>query len=199
MAKTPSKTKLRTCLGCGKDEMVLPSNTSPRCLPCGRAFGSALKSSNYRVGRECRCCRASFTVPKSIMAGSSNASGNFCSRPCYAFWLRRTPGPKSDRRGEGWRTIRNAAISRAPFRALCGTRRRLQVHHIVPWRISGDNSQANLIPLCVSHHRLVEMATVGIEHAVPDPQDVPLVLAGLSLMLRFRQAHTATVIRRIAA
>ena len=75
----------------------------------------------------------------------------YCSREC-----RRGPNFKKTGRGSGWKRIRSEAISSQPFCAACGTMKLLQVHHIIPWRLSRDNSQKNLVPLCRSHHKAIE-------------------------------------------
>ena len=32
----------------------------------------------------------------------------------------------------------------------------LNIHHIIPYRLTQDNSLENLIPLCRKHHKIVE-------------------------------------------
>lgn len=39
----------------------------------------------------------------------------------------------------------------------CGSTKRLNVHHIVPWRYTHDDGTFNLITLCASHHRALEI------------------------------------------
>jgi hypothetical protein len=86
---------------------------------------------------------------------AKNSSGLFCSRFCYEEFL--GAGSKTTSRGRGWALARKEALRENPFCALCGTMEKLHVHHIIPFRISRDNSQKNLIPLCRSHHKRVEM------------------------------------------
>jgi 5-methylcytosine-specific restriction endonuclease McrA len=59
-------------------------------------------------------------------------------------------------RGSRWHAARTQAIRTAPFCALCGNFKRLDVHHIIPFRITHDNNQENLIPLCKKHHKVIE-------------------------------------------
>ena len=98
-----------------------------------------------RVDRACKCCGVTFQVPRSRVNGKSNASANFCSRPCYEKFLCRTG--RVTGRGSQWLKIRTRVKAVAPFCACCGTtKKQLQVHHIVPFRLTFDNSDQNLIP-----------------------------------------------------
>ena len=119
-----------------------------------RHCSRACRYDSGRVRRRCKFCGAAFSVLRSAISGRTNASGNFCSRRCYHKHLCRTE--RVNGRGSRWKAIRDEAIRRAPFCAICGTLRRLDVHHITPYRLSRDNSQANLIPLCKRHHSVVE-------------------------------------------
>lgn len=131
---------------------------------------------------------------RSVAAGRTNASGNFCSRPCYERWLCRTG--RVTGRGSQWRRIREAVKAAAPFCGVCGrVACLLQVHHIVPFRLTFDNDNSNLIPLCVRCHKRVEMVTVEVEGVVDDPADIALVM---NTLLRFRQSATFQVLRKIA-
>ncbi len=108
------------------------------------------------IQRNCKFCGIQFRALKSQVKGiaRSNSSANFCSRECYEHWLckpNRVTG-----RGSRWHAIRRRAVAKAPFCARCGTTRRLDVHHIVPFRMTHDNRQTNLIPLCKRCHKYVE-------------------------------------------
>ncbi len=55
--------------------------------------------------------------------------------------------------------LRNAVLKRDNFTCQaygCNAKDSLQCHHIVPYKISGDNNIDNMITLCAYHHRLVE-------------------------------------------
>jgi hypothetical protein len=138
----------------------------PECENCGakhsnRRFCSPACrfSTTARLWRICKLCKQPFAIRKSAL--KSNAAGNFCSRPCYAKFLCQTD--KITDRGSQWKRIRAEALRRTPCCALCGGRKRLQVHHAIPYRISRDNSQDNLVPLCGRHHRLVESLFAATE------------------------------------
>jgi len=140
------------CKTCGK---LIPANR-------GYSYCSVeCRKISVRETRECKYCKGSFEVFKSTLSGKTNASGNFCSRSCYEKYLCR-----SDRvtgRGSQWKRIRNEVLLRFPFCALCGTTHNLQVHHIIPFRLTHDNSFNNLIPLCTKHHKAVESLLVSTE------------------------------------
>lgn len=184
----------RTCIECGKIELVRKDNPAKRCSPCARGIfspingrkGGAVKKARARpstlgcehcgrgfscansnlsrtrfcsracrhlastVERNCKQCGVFFRIAKSRLGENSNASGNFCSRPCYNVWL---SDPDSEGpRGSRWKAISAEAVRRNPFCAECGTPDSLQVHHIIPYRLTCDNGQENLVPICRTHH-----------------------------------------------
>lgn len=62
-----------------------------------------------------------------------------------------------DFRGTNWKTIRKQTIKRDGDKCIeCGKTKNLQVHHIIPWRQTKDNSFNNLITLCISCHQRKE-------------------------------------------
>ena len=149
------------------------------CSECGQIFNtipSAERRRDFRfcswhcrkrhrqVERTCKFCRQAFHVSKGRLSDKTNSSGNFCSRPCYERWLCNTD--KITGRGSRWKAIRTEAIRRFPFCAKCGTTQRLDVHHIIPFRLTRDNGQSNLIPLCKKCHKLVETVFHDAELAV---------------------------------
>jgi len=79
---------------------------------------------------------------KSVNAGEKNASwcgGVSKTRPCY--------------RGDTWKKDRLEILERDQFVCRkCGKEVDLDVHHIIPYRISKDNRPENLISLCSSCH-----------------------------------------------
>lgn len=127
---------------------------------CRKAFTAVL--------RTCKACGCGFSVPRSVVSGKTNSRGNFCCRPCYEKWLCRTG--RTTGRGSQWYKASTEARRLAPFCAICGTSHRLDVHHIVPFRLTHDNDQSNLIPLCKKCHKFIESLTHDIE-AVEDDFD----------------------------
>lgn len=175
------------------------------CVHCGSTFYRGLSAqgkenfcsmdcmkAHRNVDRVCKCCGVIFKLPKSRLSANNNASGNFCSRPCYEKWMCNTT--KVTGRGSQWTRIRNEVLDAAPFCAICGTtkRKRLQVHHIVPYRLTHSNDKANLIPLCLRCHKTVETITHGPENANSDHQSM---FTFFSNLLRERQLLTFMVLR----
>ena len=90
--------------------------------------------------------------------------------------------------------IRNIAIKKAPFCAICGTTKNLQVHHIIPFRYTNDNSQSNLIPLCIKHHKKIEIITNDILKVHRDFKISKLII---SSMLKENQLATFAKIKAV--
>lgn len=154
----------------------------------------ACAHSHKKIDRACKYCKSAFQVHRSIVSGPSNSSGNFCSRPCYTKWLCRTD--RVTGRGSQWKKIRDAVKAKSPFCGWCGiVRGQLQVHHIVPFRLTHDNSHKNLIPLCVCCHKNVEVITVEVESMVDTPGELFTVM---NTLLRPRQLATLAILRRLA-
>lgn len=169
------------------------------CKTCGTGIPARLgwkycsvlcRVAGKRIVRICKCCGTAFSIFKSALSGKTNASGNFCCRPCYEKWMCRTD--RETGRGSRWDKARKEALRRMPFCAWCGTRRRLQVHHLAPFRLSHDNAQNNLIPLCVTHHKVIECTTNEIEAIGTTPEDMTFVMG---TFMRLRAAQTANVLR----
>jgi hypothetical protein len=213
----------RACRNCGKVETVRKDNTATQCKSCASSAAGAVtalkrkseahrapcrncaepvkssrakfcsvkcKSDASRTTRECKHCSAQFSVLRSAL--KSNASGNFCSRPCYERYL--CNGERVTGRGSQWSKIRAEVIAGFPFCAVCGTTKSLQVHHIIPFRLTRDNSKANLVPLCTKHHRWVETMFVDTERFGVDAVTQEIWRG----MIRSKQAITATTIRETA-
>jgi hypothetical protein len=96
----------------------------------------------------------------------------FCSLKCRnAFHKGRYVGAKnvywkggaSHWRGEDWSAVRLLVLKATPGCYVCRKLAR-HVHHIVPYRLSKDNSTENLVVLCPSHHMRIERLTVKIEN-----------------------------------
>lgn len=138
-----------------------------------------------RVNRRCLQCKSEFEIAIGRLSGKTNSSGNYCSRECYEKVLcqpNRITG-----RGSQWKKARTEALKRAPFCALCGVFSKLQVHHIVPFRINQNNQQTNLVPLCLRCHKHVENATQSVERAGVSSKDLHLAFWS---MLKERQQAT---------
>ena len=185
-----SRTPVATCSNCGKQfkrsKSTMQTAEKYCSLDCRR--------SHKKVTRECLACGQSFLVTRSVLSGRTNSSGNFCCRNCYASWL-----CKPDRvsgRGSQWEKARRETLAKQPFCAFCGTFKFLQVHHIVPFRLTQDNSRRNLIPLCRKCHKQVEWVTTQVEVAGFGHGGIGRVLRRA---LRYRQTLTLIKLREINA
>lgn len=157
---------------------------------CSRECRSKFKS----VDRQCMFCQGSFVTQKGRLSGKTNSSANFCSRPCYEKWLCNTERTKN--RGSRWAAISKEVVKEHPFCACCGRAKgRLDVHHIVPYRLSQDSGKKNLIPLCPRCHKKIELATVELEN-----KGVSIAVMGwyFSTLLRFRQRLMHSILKKVS-
>ena len=155
----------------------------------------ACKVKHSRIERQCKGCSKKFFTQRGRVSSKTNSTAKFCSRPCYNTWLCQTD--RINGRGSQWKSIRELAISRYPFCAICGSgrKRRLEVHHILPYRLSLDNSQPNLIPLCSKHHKSVETILHSVEATGIDHDTVKLFFWSV---LKERQAATFMKIKELS-
>lgn len=218
-------TRERTCTECKKTETVRKDNKSSICISCSSKIKSAkglvtirnktkykdckgcsnkieiykkwdycsnqCASINKRIERECKECKVKFKILKSTL--KTNASGNFCSRECYENYLCDTE--RINGRGSRWKKTRKEVLSKFPFCALCGTTQKLQVHHIIPYRYTYDNSKSNLIPLCVKHHKTVEIETNNLLKSITDYKTAKIILNNI---LREKQLMTQSIIKKLS-
>lgn len=191
----PKTRVLKVCEGCGVTFEVFAYQSSTRrfcnmsCYHKKRWGG--VKSSD----QSCDHCGKVFPV-------FACEPRRFCSHACYTF---SGAGAKSGsdspqwkggtsshyRRGANWKLQAEAARIRdnrqckscgKSENALTGKRRRLDVHHIIPWSVSHSNDIENLVTLCRSCHHRNE----------PKPETVALLAACLkhreSFLASARQA-----------
>ncbi len=73
-------------------------------------------------------------------------------------------GGKITYRGAGWLSVRTRIVRRDGYECRrCGeTKKQLQVHHIIPYRETQNNSPDNLITLCVRCHALAERGSIDL-------------------------------------
>lgn len=147
-----ARTLFRICECCGKRFGSYRSSTRR----IGKFCSLACRRSGMSVQRQCKECSTEFRVPRSALGDNTNTSGNFCCRACYARWLARPD--RDDSPGPPWQKIRDEIVARWPFCAECGTSNNLEVHCIVPYRLTQDSSPQNLVALCKEHHVLAERA-----------------------------------------
>lgn len=185
----PTRVPNMECSGCGAS---FRRNLSSAARARENYCSLACRRQSQRIGRECMACGKQFHVPRSVLSGRTNASAHFCCRGCYESWL-----CKPDRvtgRGSQWNKVRREVLVEQPFCACCGTFKSLQIHHIVPFRVTHDNALRNLIPLCVRCHKRVEWITTQIEVTGARPSDMGFFMRRA---LRFTQTLTLLKLREI--
>jgi len=164
-AKPRSPSLKIACENCGKTVSTIMSAPRKFCsMECRRIAQS--------VERKCKMCGVVFRRARNVISGKSNSSGNFCNRSCYERFLCRTD--RVSGRGSQWKKSRDEALRRHPYCALCGTMKNLEVHHAIPFRLTRDNSQENLFPLCKKHHKHVETIFLEVEEVQPDMEQALL-------------------------
>lgn len=148
------------------------------CLICGTPYRQTQSSANqfycssacFRISQqqarpqyECIQCGALFyndTGRKEPQFCSRKCKGMYISGPRHPLWT--DIRPIGDR-GAGWEQIADAIRQRDNYQCQrCGiiqAMRKLDVHHITPYRLTQDNNPNNLITLCGSCHKIVETET----------------------------------------
>lgn len=129
---------------------------------CSTRCHRALLAELPRVAVECPNCKIRFFVPETW-----NLVPGFCSLSCSRSSYNRkhfrgsdNPRWKGGRAlsyGSGWKAIKSKVRARDRVCRSCGKTseengRALDVHQLVPFRFSGDNSMENLVALCRSCH-----------------------------------------------
>lgn len=177
---------INLCIGCGKEFLRCQTANGKYCSKdCQRKAQS--------VDRICKRCARTFNVPRSKISGKTNSSANFCSISCYHLFL--GAGESSRYRGPRWIAAKREAIRRNPFCAICGKLKHLHVHHIIPYRISKDSSQENLIALCPLHHRNIE--NIYLETEPFEIENLEEMLYWRRVALLERQAMTRLVLQKL--
>lgn len=175
-----------------------------RCDNCGTSF--LRYSANVRSGLHfcdikckheyykgqkkkamCEYCGKEFEIYVSTL--KTNASGKYCSRECY--WKSME---KEDKPYKGFNKAKKENFSKPQMCAICGTTEKIHIHHIIPNRISQDQSKENLIPLCQRHHPMIECLTRELHEDFAGNHVLELFL--LNAILRPRQAATITAVKQ---
>lgn len=153
-----------TCCGCQTAGVRIPcKNCGKQMLACNKNTFCSKKCrfEAKHTERTCLKCGKNFKVRFSAVSEKTNASGNYCSRGCYNDSMVKDPHGDSHSmpRGSRWNKIRKETLRRLPFCVLCGRKSALQVHHIIPYRLTKDNDASNLVTVCRTHHYQVEKYT----------------------------------------
>ena len=174
METTNAKRKFR-CINCGKEWLDFRSNDRNGT----KKYCSVKCLSKYaRMERTCKNCGKKFSICKSVL--KTNATGNYCCRKCYIEKM--TTGVTKNK--GGFRYLKDKLFP-VKFCAICGTFKNVHIHHIAAYRYSKDNAKRNLIPLCNSHHKIVEIQT---EKLLPMGKETAWLI--INNILRQRQQET---------
>lgn len=140
---------------CRNASMRIYDRTPKPCVICGTLFKPQTNKSKYcstscmAIGQTtltpvtCKHCGRTFTPTKS--------NKRYCSRDCYS---KSMVGAHSRKGKEFSRAVRRAIKERDGYACVvCGATSHLEVDHIVPAAIGGDNSIDNGQVLCHDCHR----------------------------------------------
>jgi len=122
-----------------------------------------------KVGKSCIICGKSFKVK---LSEAKNGYGIYCSRKCMGVDRKETAKGKRNpnwrgggskeyqdhRAGREWEKLRIKIYKRDNYTCqICGIKNaKFHAHHIIPWRISHDDSLGNLVTLCPKCHKKLE-------------------------------------------
>ena len=177
------------CMNCGEHFRRALANAKAKKQFCGIECQRAYERTLW-TDRTCKQCGKHFRVRISSIE-KSNATGNYCSRFCYDK-AQHLEGSKSWKGGFG--RVKRENFSGVQFCAVCGTTKKIHIHHIVPFRYTQDNRVENLIPLCAGHHSQVEQIWKPFFETFDNPAEAgPYVTS----VLRARQRATMKRISRL--
>lgn len=152
-----------------------------------RNFCSLECKRNYEktrhITRTCLTCGKIFDVYQSAI-DSTNAEGKYCSKECYNKSM--VKEDSSSYKGN-FSSVKRKYFSRVQFCAMCGTTKRIHIHHIIPYRLTHDNGLDNLIPLCISHHKQFENMSLDFIESLNGNLDIAKDCINAILRPRHRQ------------
>lgn len=178
------------CFQCGKEFENFKSNCinnkkSFCCKKCLREYEKTLHED-----RICKVCGKRFDIIKSVIR-DSNATGEYCSKRCCDK-SKEVENPVSY--DAEFKRTKRKFFGGIRFCAFCGTTKNVQIHHIIPYRITKDNSINNLIPLCPKHHITIERDSRDFIETMKDKNIAKDMMNGL---LRPIQKNTYRKVEKI--
>jgi hypothetical protein len=201
----------RECKNCGKvffiRKSTLNTNASGNfcCRTCYNIYQKTLikEKNNNCSGRWLPCAECELPVWV-IKSREKEYKKHFCSVRCRTlFYSKELSGENNSNwrgghvgRKGNFSSIKTRHFSGNIFCALCGKLKNLHIHHIVPYRHTQDNSLSNLIPLCKSCHRKVEILTWNIIDNCEG--DFDMVKYMLNNILRSKQLATYEFVKEVA-
>lgn len=203
----------RQCKSCGKEFTVYKSvieKTNASGNFCGRScYNEYLKTlvgdrnrSFKRIKKSCPSCGKTIFVTPSRDKAYKNT---FCSIECRGKYMAEYIGGEKNKSWKGgasrtrgdFERVKRRFFSGRQFCAICGTSENIHIHHIIPYRLTQDNSRSNLIPLCNRHHKIVESYTVKFIELFKDGT-YARAKEYLNLMLRGKQFETYGSLKLLA-
>jgi hypothetical protein len=201
----------KVCQFCGKTFSILKSVLGPTTNSAGSFCSKQCytehkktlvgeKNHHYNsVIQQCGHCNKEIKVIK-----CKSESVRFCSLDCRsAYHIGRFAGERNPLWKGGhkkyksdFESVKTKHFSGLLFCAQCGTTKKIHIHHIIPFRYTQDNSLSNLIPLCASCHRKVELISWSMLESA-DWGDMQLAKALLNISLRERQLMTHARLKKL--
>lgn len=156
----PKTGSFKKCIRCEKEMWVHKYNTVKKF--CSRDCFANHKRIYDKVLKQCKQCSKTFVWND---RPRSNSKGVYCSLECRNLGYANVAsiGDVTERRSR-WRSVRKAFIKKGnDFCALCGIREaRLHVHHVIPYKVSYDNTDNNLVTVCPKCHARCEKSSRNI-------------------------------------
>lgn len=169
----------RTCKHCGKEFEIYASALSGKTNSSGnycsrKCYNEEQKTftgekNNHYTSVIVSCANCGKEIKK-IPSRLKEYKNAFCSMKCKAEYHHNYiegekncnwKGGASRFRGDDFEDVKKKYYSGKRC-AICGTKQKIHIHHIIPYRLTHDNSTDNLIPLCTRHHKWFESLTVPI-------------------------------------
>lgn len=199
----------RQCKQCGKEFDVNKSaidNTNASgnfcCRECYHKYLTTItgsKNKSYkRIQKKCPVCGKDVSI---IPSKDRIYKNNFCSVECRGIHQKEYIGGKNNPNWRGGASkyrgdfddVKKMYFSKKQFCAVCGTTSGIHIHHIIPYRLTQDNSRDNLIPLCRKHHKIVEAHSIKFIELF-DKDDYETAKYYMNILLRERQYETASAL-----
>jgi hypothetical protein len=155
---TMQKAYTEACLHCGR---AFTTNPSAAGKYCSKKCADDHRTRYPSVQRICVYCGDPFMhKPRP----HSNSNGTYCCLKCRnldyrQIWRGNRIEGRLEPRQEWNRIRRDYVRDHNDFCGICGCRGRLEVHHIIAYRVSQDNSSGNLVTLCHRHHLAFQKVT----------------------------------------
>lgn len=154
-----------TCIVCNKAIKDYPSKARKFCSMSCRNLLAKQRYKEKRLFKNCLICSKEFPT---ILSRIKKQQGKYCSKKCSSLaqsdkmkgkgnplWLGGISSDKERLRTYIWNKIKKNVYKRDGHTCkICGVSNiKVSAHHIIPYRISKDDSMENLITVCNSCHK----------------------------------------------